>query len=215
MEQVYKRNDFIVKLFACLFIAIFLVFTFIGSKVFADYDIIIDNNSYILPDKATYYSYYDSVSAGQNNVLWLYNFDDNNNIKFVAFFSSGDFYIYEENNKKYYCCSSSYTQLPYDYDSHKFTNRINGSSGDVSVNNLSNYSGIAFCSNDVYDTDGSLVFPIPPQEQDKVLAPIVEGEEMKPLQEILQILPIVMIVVVGYLALRKGLATLFRFLRTS
>ena len=35
MEQVYKRNDFIVKLFACLFIAIFLVFSFIGSRVFA------------------------------------------------------------------------------------------------------------------------------------------------------------------------------------
>ena len=57
MEQVYKRNDFIVKLFACLFIAIFFIFSFIGTKVFASCDFSYNDVTYQLPDEFEDYNY--------------------------------------------------------------------------------------------------------------------------------------------------------------
>ena len=80
-----------------------------------------------------------------------------------------------------------------------------------------------FTSSDLRDTNNNVVFQGAPQEEQGrtlILTPIVEQEETqqemnKTLQQILTLLPIVMIIVVSCLALRKGLALLFRILRQS
>lgn len=209
MEQVYKRKDFIVKFFACLFIVIFLVFTFIGSKVFASSNIVINDKNILLNDELSQFPYY------------IFVFKDG---EFSFFASNGEF-IFDNGLKTFNGQSLDF----YYSSSLPFNENGFNSFSKYSINDLSKYNTVIFSSSqfgsnginikyssfDLKDNSGNVVFQAPPQEKDKVLAPIVEGEEMKPLQEILQILPIVMIVVVGYLALRKGLATLFRFLRTS
>ena len=203
MEQVYKRNDFIVKLFACLFIAIFLVFSFIGSRVFA-------SSTSITPVNTDY-----NIELNENISQYFYiitcGYIPNENISYVRvhIFEQpitlrvvGDEYRVNEMGVSMFAINSSSRGKQ---NSSWFNSNLNVNfTFDYSTNNLYNFSytkykDYIFSNFDVKD----------------ILAPIVEGEEMKPLQEILQILPIVMIVIVGYLALRKGLATLFRFLRTS
>lgn len=241
MEQVYKRNDLIVKLFACLFIAIFLVFTFIGSRVFGStisYDITYDGNNYsiVFPNyvEENNYNYFFYMHN------YHYNYGGSNHYKtyIIEFFVAkgeikvekkfnstyGDYYTFtcEQGISKAYL---SRNQNYYEYNRVKeaienFANSSEPSNFSTSVDTAQYFDNeitekLYFTNSDIKNSNDDVVFQAPPQEKDKVLAPIVEGEEMKPLQEILQILPIVMIVIVGYLALRKGLATLFRFLRTS
>lgn len=219
MDQVYKRNDFIVKLFACLFIAIFLVFSFIGSRVFA-------SSTSITPVNTDY-----NIELNENISQYFYIitccYIPNENISLVRvhIFEQpitlrvvGDEYRVNEMGVSMYAINSSSNGKQ---NSSWFNDNLNVNfTFDYSTNNLYNFSytkykDYIFSNFDVKDSSGNVVFQAPPQEKEKVLAPIVEGEEMKPLQEILQILPIVMIVIIGYLALRKGLAILFRFLRTS
>lgn len=225
MEQVYKRKDFIVKLFACLFIVVFLLFTFIGSRVFAssnEFEIVNPLNddvaSFELPEwvfteNYNYFINYKTqteVDVGYTTVSIVLFKDDYN-------------FILNKNSDGSLSGSGYYKQLYShyaDFPSQKqnlltVKNLSEPSRKFENFSISSNFVGNFFASTDIYNSNGDVVFQAPPQEQDKVLAPIVEGQEMKPLQEILQILPIVMIVIVGYLALRKGLATLFRFLRTS
>ncbi len=209
MEQVYKRNDFIVKFFACLFFAVFLLFTFIGSRVFASTE-----------DGHLELSDCPDVNSLVGDKYWfVFSSKESGYYRETLFISEYPFIIYEESgdSRKFIKNSNNSEILEYLYQNNsdfKWQYNYNSSSYVIYMNDkylINNYDGNC----DLVNENGNVVFQAPPQEQDKVLAPIVEGEEMKPLQEILQILPIVMIVVVGYLALRKGLATLFRFLRTS
>ena len=55
MELVYKKDGFITKLFACLFIAMFVVMCLVGNIVFAtDYNT--DDDGYILESSLAPYS---------------------------------------------------------------------------------------------------------------------------------------------------------------
>lgn len=219
MEHVYKRKDFIVKLFACLLIAVFLFFTFIGSRVFASTETFSVNNMPLIIDFDNKTATFNGESVFTDSNIWNYNMTfiliDNIDLRILLY--DGELSYYNSNfhyeNEFYY-----HTQR-YNNSGFCYLFPRNLSDFTLSSNSLNQYSGnldyAIFTTADIKDKDGNVVFQAPPQEQDKVLAPIVEGEEIKPLQEILQILPIVMIVVVGYLALRKGLAILFRFLRIS
>ena len=71
---------------------------------------------------------------------------------------------------------------------------------------------------DIYDNNGNLVFQVPPQveEVQGILAPVVEKVEMsQTLSEIVKLLPLIIVVVVSFLGLRKALQMLFKVLRTS
>lgn len=50
MELVYKKDGFITKLFACLFIALFVVMCVVGNSVFASFDFTYNNENISLPD---------------------------------------------------------------------------------------------------------------------------------------------------------------------
>lgn len=67
---------------------------------------------------------------------------------------------------------------------------------------------------DILDENGEVVFQQPPQVQETTLAPIVEGvETKKTLAEVVGILPIILVVVVGLLAMRKAIRFLMRTLK--
>ena len=75
---------------------------------------------------------------------------------------------------------------------------------------------ILFSTNDIIDSSNNVVFQGASPQKVGELAKIVEPLTLTGiLQEIVELLPIVMIVVVGFLALRKALQTLQTFLRRS
>lgn len=232
MELVYKRKDFIVKFFACLFIAVYLLFTFIGSRVFASTETFdISGYSYCLDfdnKKATVSSGSTTETFFTDPEIWNYNILVTSNGNYINFFLYTGNLTYKSNGNNSYAFYSdsvgyndsgesvgiswafSYPKKLSDFDEAPANTPITSYSSNNTLND------VKFSTLDIKDVDGNVVFQGASQDSNSLaLAPIVEGQEMKPLQEILQILPIVMIVIVGYLALRKGLATLFRFLRTS
>lgn len=80
-------------------------------------------------------------------------------------------------------------------------------------NNKDNFLCSTF---DVLDSSGNVVFQKTPQLREGVLVPIMEKVEMnKTLEEILMILPVVIVTLVGLIGLRKALKTLFSFLHKA
>ena len=75
------------------------------------------------------------------------------------------------------------------------------------------------CNHEITSINNSdiVVFQAPPQQVEgiQVLSPIVEGQEMKPLQEIIQILPVVILVVVGLIAIRKAIQWVMATMRRT
>ena len=210
MELVYKNDKFINKLFTCLFIALFFVMCIVGNFVFASVDVTYDNDVYSLPD----FPSYNDVSAltPQLNTYpngYFYTIVSYSSYlsKFVLTYanSSDKLYFYDgalRGNSTFYMVDYYLTDNQWDFQSSSYRD-----STDISANEP------LYTNFDILGENGDVVFQGAPQAT--VLAGIVEQQEMKPLEEILTLLPIVMIVVVSYLALRKALATLFNFLRTS
>ena len=87
----------------------------------------------------------------------------------------------------------------------------------------SNYKGSYFTLGElvynncnVYNPSGELVFQGPPQQGEGILVLIVQETPLEGiLQEIVEILPIVLVTIVGLISLRKGLAFLLRTLHQS
>lgn len=240
MERVYKKNTIMMKILPCMMIAMFVVMCISAPFVHAsdDEDVVeysfpasrdgVDFTATVtFPKKAndqyTNYFVYCADSVRCKVQIWYLSDEQvENNAIFVK--SNGDVVMKKGTYYMpvgYFEASPSYSSMVYtetksvspSYDGTE----ISSSWGGVSALRLSTF--------DIKDQAGNVVFQktppqTPPQEeiqggQETTLAPIVQETEMKPLQEILGIIPIVIVVMVGFLALRKALALLFRTLRQS
>lgn len=224
MELVYKKDGFITKLFACLFIVMFFVMCVVGNFVFG----VSINNPFSITDfKGDVWTFTNCSDLNQDNVdkydsYIVLDYSNTNRPLFsLYFFNSDDVYYNTDDEFLYYKDSITYSSFSfwgdYDINTHSiscsnFNIDSNASGGSGKFTSIP-YDKILICTSDLKDYNGNVVFQKAPHLS--LLAGIVEQQEMKPLEEILTLLPIVMIVVVSFLALRKALAVLFNFLRTS
>ena len=205
MERVYKNTNFIFKLLPCLLITMFAFMCLYGSCVFASFDVTSNNETYSLPDFPTTGFEEDyCFIIKEGDVFILFVFPSSVTLSF-DYYSSGAIknifpHIPSGATGLSYVCKSGFTswntsQNPVIYDS-----RALGFSDPIIFSNF-----------DVYDVDDNLVFQAPPQQVEGIIAKETQGVEMnKTLQEITAILPIVLVVIVGLIALRKAIQFLIR-----
>lgn len=105
---------------------------------------------------------------------------------FTTFSTPSDLYsLYSNHNINYYIASDA-------------------GSGKASIENVE--PTLLLSASDLYDSNENLVFQVPSQTQPTIVASQVGEVEMnKTLQEILGILPVVVVVLVGLIAIRKGI----------
>lgn len=231
----FKRNNFILyKLIPCLIITMFSIMCLYGSKVYASVDVDnLQNTTFhsstwdldytvVLPNDLNNYSYFTLFTRNDDNSYRsLYLLLSNSPIvatnTYLTDYQSNQ--ISFTNIEKYYnCVHNSYNKL---YNSSIFdftqssTNGYNVTTSNVQ-NNISftyfksstatNVSDFFSYSNfDILDEYGNLVFQAPSQTQTIVASQVGEVEMNKTLQEILGILPVVVVVLVGLIAIRKGI----------
>lgn len=225
MEQVYKKDGLFLKIIFSLFISMFVIMTLVGSKVFASWAL---EGEYFNGDSFSFEALPD-LPEGCDSYL-LCDISYNNDNFFIYAWDSSTTYISQRQSNgliSFHKKGTSESSTGY-RTSHTSWNNWSTWAKWSSLSNVNShgYTSKCYTNKALYnydnvstlkDSDDNILFQAPPQqvEATTILTPIVQGQEMKPLQEILQILPIVMIVVVSYLALRKGLRMLFNFLRQS
>lgn len=156
-----------------------------------------------LPDDVGSNPYLVSRCEKYNNYALLYTKDTN--------FSK---FVYDTSNNSFAPCDSSGKQCEYIYlaETDSLDNptkwNIRGSWGLLQPAS-SHY--IIYSNHDIYNTDGTIFFHPAPQG---IVAQQVEEVEMsQALQEILGILPLILVVVVSLVGLRKALQMLFNSLK--
>lgn len=206
MELVYKKTGILFKLLPCLLAVMVAFMTLYGSKVYAV--TILDNNTEIeLPDFPSDYedfSYYFLSKDNNNNSYTLYVGDS----PFLYCTIEGSNYVLT--SIKYYTYHLSNNEWTLDFK------HLNSSSRDTIPDN-DTYSCL-FTSHDILDSEGNVVFQAPTQEvgSQGIIAEQTQGVQMdKTLQEILGILPVVLVVIVGLIAIRKGIVMIKTFLKKS
>ncbi len=214
-----KKNKILIFVF--IFFALLIGFT---SSCFAvDYshftttqgaDIQIMDFSSLVDENDLFYIELDKVS-GQTNLYIYHDLKDVDGAHFVWMppepgVDTSTMQLFDSSGKNLsvltskYFCSSSDTKW---YLSSSDT-------GTVFWSNKKNNDTIF--SFDVKDPEGKVVFQKAPQLKGGVLVPVVEKVEMnKVLEEILVILPVVIMTIVGLIGLRKALKTLFNFLHKA
>lgn len=194
MELAYKKqNVFLYKFMPCLLFFIVSLMCLFGSYVYASYDVLYNNENYSLPDLPVEWSNY------QYHILLR----DSNGFFRCFNTNSPDFYY---NDFVGMCGYADFT---------------NNNWGVNAVDEVTSYS-LSYIESqgwygtfdyissniDIIDGQGNLVFQAPPQqvEAQGILAEITQGVEMdKTLQEITAILPVILVVIVGLIAIRKAI----------
>ena len=177
---------------------VFMFVLFSNSKCFAS--IVIDENT-VYPDVPSQYSDMNFVIlvSGDNKNLLL--FDDLKGNPFI-----------EGNNIRFKNSKDEYGTMHWFMMSGDHTDNWSFMSDTTFLGSISSSKFLYSTVNIMESSDSDKVFFKPPQ----TLAPVVATIKMKTvLQEILGILPIMIIVLVGLIGLRKGLALLFLILRQS
>lgn len=206
----FKRNNFILnKLLLCLLISMFAFMCLYGSNVYAsnDYQFTYnDTNIIVDSDVLSLYPYFLLVNIDSNNPNAFYFFVSEQPITYSV--GNDDCYIFYFTGK--YLCKSSTISPNSDLSYILTFDNLEGSSESSATRYFSNGFSIIQANHNIYDSNGVLVFQVAPQV---TLAPIVEHQEMKPLQEILVILPVVIVVLVGLIAIRKGIIFLIALMK--
>ena len=210
MECVYKKTGFILyKLIPCLLVTMYAFMCLYGSSVYASND-----NDFLTI----------TTSGGQN--IFLPNEYDN--YEYFYLFSK-DNYFYAIGSNSYLYQDQSFSVRSIDSSSilKSSIRSTSDSNADLDFRDTTPsidtnrpaqlYGGsstIYFVSSSapLYDSDmttikreATLVFPAPTQEVGIIVGQVQGVEMNKTLQEILGILPTVLVVIVGLLAIRKGI----------
>lgn len=218
MERVYKREGILFKILPCLLIAMYAVMCLYGSTVCA-YDVTYNDNTYTLNDEISNFKYIATVQV--NNyvcilcsekpfVFYVDGTDGGGNkIWRIGFPDTDDRFYYK------LVWWTDVSKIP-SYTLSDFTEtKVSTSIFSIPQNwTEENHASSSF---DLKDTDGNLVFQGASQEAlATIIRPQVEGIQLQTiLQEIIQILPLTIAVVVSFLGLRKALSWLLTRLRQS
>jgi len=221
----FKRNNFILyKLIPCLLIIMFAFMCLYGSKVYASNDNSIVSvspngwNSTLTFNNPN--NYYIIISTYEH--LWT---DTNKKDYHIDVIISSTPFTVTDFNSSYYELSSEglytfsrYARLsadtvPSDYDFSNIVSLINNDISSFNGNftqtsrtlNYNNTNSEITSFQDIYDTSDNLVFQAPSHTRIIVASQVGEVEMNKTLQEILEILPVVVVVLVGLIAIRKGI----------
>lgn len=213
MERVFKRDGILFKILPCLLITMYAFMVLYGSFVYAtnidcgDYTVISNE------EMDTSHEYFvicvGTIYNQGPNIFFLYS--DSPIKQNDYYFYSGEYSATQPIFYKWLSVNSAQNGV-IDFSTASFSSS-NGM-------NLPDDYQILSSNHDIYDYYDNLVFQAPPQEQIQatslVIAPQVEGVQMnKVLQEILGILPVILLVIVGLLAIRKGIQMIMAFLRKS
>ena len=229
----FKRNNFILyKLIPCLIILMFAVMCLYGSKVYADNSVYDDFTTYNASNGDTLEFYYtinnlpiiedysplvcSSYDSGTNQyVFQAYYFsvsDINNSIVYgLSHPSIDNAILVRMNSCDYYklvkrqpVSSSNLSNITVDFSNptYPLETKHNNSSG-YGITTL--YPNNSYTFFDLKDSQGNVVFQAPSQTRTIVASQVGEVEMNRTLQEILGILPVVVVVLVGLIAIRKGI----------
>ena len=109
-----------------------------------------------------------------------------------------------------------YVQLTYDEDVDNFSSGSALKNYESSIVYRDVKATILSSNYDVKNSDGNVVFQVPPAVAQTTLAPIIQEAPMEEtMTEIVKILPIILIILVGLIGLRKGLALLSQTLQKA
>lgn len=226
-----KNNKIFNKFYMIIPVLLFVVllFTMTTGSFAATKDIIVtdrDNNSYtftlsdeLMTPKYFYVYYYKSTKEYRMDVLGYYcsdyelrvsYFSSNGSIHKTFVFADG-----LEHELKYYETKGMSYHSPFQTEIDKF-NKL--TLNDLTIRQTSSAGSTYFdlgsfmySNTDIKDVDGSLVFQGAPQATH--LAQIVEqAKPEKTMEEIVGILPVVLITLVSLIALWKGLQAILRIL---
>ena len=201
----FKRNNFILnKLIPCLMIIMFAFMCLYGSSVYASSNSTISiNNIGDITLPSWYNNYYWFISAG-DGLVCIFISDSEFTVK------NGPFGLDVVGTLNCWSISESGVQNSL----NGYTNAINISEPTLStISNPTLVGGRyanqeAFTNFDILDNNGNVVFQAPPQVQETqaiIVEQVGELEMNRTLSEILGILPIVIVVIVGLIAIRKGI----------
>lgn len=239
MERVYKREGILFKILPCLLIAMYAVMCLYGSTVCAtdveDNEISISTKFYgdftiPEPPKDLYYTFFTyTCQNSRYGFFYVFSYEpiefsidyetetvtaSASSSVYTAGFSVGDkdIYIYNVRNLKYDDIKSKLNSGSYENTSLFNLNNssTNSIASDITTSNNCNLKVS-------YDENNNVVFQGASQEAlATIIRPQVEGIQLQTiLQEIIQILPLTIAVVVSFLGLRKALSWLLTRLRQS
>ena len=214
MELAFKRQGFIIyKLIPCFIITLFAFMCLYGSSVYATTQIVDSNSNNTIITNENFdneYPYSFLVAIIINNGFTNHQ----NQYKYRLFYSKSPFIITTTNdgiigfknsdNSRFY----SFTTQTYDTNTTLNSQNFNTDFHDYETSTAApnGINNILYSNSDIYDTSNNVVFQAPPQVQPTIVASQVEEVEMnKTLQEILGILPVVIVVLVGLIAIRKAI----------
>lgn len=233
MELVFKKQGFIIyKLIPCLIITMFAFMCLYGSKVYADNSVYDDFTTYNASNGETLEFYYNitnlpiidgyyplissSFDSGTNQYLFeAYYFsvsDINNSIVYGLPHPSIDNAILVRMNscdyyklvKRQSVSSSNLSNITVDFSNPTYPLQTkHNKSSEYGITTL--YPNNSYTFFDLKDSQGNVVFQAPSQTRTIVASQVGEVEMNKILQEILGILPVVIVVLVGLIAIRKGI----------
>ena len=196
MELAYKKQGFIVnKFLPCLLITMFAFMCLFGCCVNAD-------------NSALYNSTFNSLTTEYSNYFVV-----SQNTSLHAYFSNGNFYYNPSNSTD---GTIRCDETCYFYYSNNGEDWVQASFSPISANSLlcsvsKSSTDFVLLSSDIYSKSGELVFQAPPQQVEGIIASQTQGVEMnRILQEIVAILPVVLVVIVGILAIRKAIQFLIQ-----
>ena len=222
MELAYKKqNVFLYKFMPCLLFFMFAVLCLFGSYSNAsDVEVTYNNVDYtILPNDSLLESYsYLTIYTTNSYILCIYS-----NYPIVAGayppveeFSAA---MYQDGTIWGFAFDSSWNKTPIKRQvlpiSSAVDNVLDFSSAEIKNDDCAFHfyinsvgvpdSTFLYANHDIYDFESNLVFQQPPMVQ-PIIASQVEGVEMdKTLAEIMGILPVILVVIVGLIAIRKAI----------
>ena len=190
---------------------IFAVILGFGSNVFANYDFTYNETNYSLPDLPEFstndFYFYITSDNDKSFNLVIFNKDDLNSLYFMQ--DGSYFYIKSKTGS-----SSLHLYTYYSWKSFLWEDKeIKTFSTGWSVSGFPIYSSI-----DLKNNNNEVVFQGAPQVKvaETILVPVVEQVEMnKVTQEIVDILPVILITLVSIIAIWKAVNYLRNVLKTS
>ena len=214
----FKRNNFILyKLIPCLIITMFAIMCLYGSRVYASDNSYYTRVPYNFNDTEKYLTLDNSFNDYKYVFAYIATDSKTYTLKIVASNTSPLRFDYNHYNDLQLICDGDVHSLNASgSDISRISNGLTLAINDltenqrwVNIHTETDKNHFYYFSNyDILDNNGNVVFQAPPQVQETqaiIAEQVGEVEMNKTLQEILGILPVVIVVLVGLIAIRKGI----------